>query len=106
MKPFGCHPAIRTSGAARFSDVLCISMVQKGTFLRWSAKDNEKSESIVESCLRILMRFLSVKTCMAECFLVLSSQGAARYLAAFVLQPTISPSGLKRCHATGSKAGD
>ena len=56
-------------------------MVRNGTFLRWSAKDNEKSESIVESCPRILMRFLSLKS-----FLVLSSQGAARYLAAFVLK--------------------
>ena len=77
------HPYFRSRV---FFDLRCISMVRNGTFLRWSAKDNERSESIVESCLRILMRFLSLKKCMAECFLVLSSQGAARYLAAFVFK--------------------
>ena len=77
------HPYFRSRA---FFDLRCISMVWNGTFLRWSAKDNEKSKSLVESCLRILMRFLSLKKCMAECFLVLSSQGAARYRAAFVLR--------------------
>jgi len=80
---------MRLSSVADFSlrlGFLGISMVRNGTFLRWSAKDNEKSESIVESWLRILMRFLSLKKCMAECFLVLPSQGAARYLATFVLK--------------------
>ena len=52
-------------------------MVRNAASQRWSAKGNEKSESIVESCLRVLMRFLSLKKCMAECFLVLSSQSRA-----------------------------
>ena len=54
MKAFGCRPA----RSRAFFDLRCISMVWNGTFLRWwSAKDNEKSKSFVESCLRILMQF-------------------------------------------------
>ena len=60
MKPFGCHPAIRTSGAAQGSSLtkqICINMVPIANFRRWFDNENEKSESIVESCLHLPSAF-------------------------------------------------
>ena len=61
----GGHPAIRTSGAARFlfysrlslAKQICINMVPTANFPCWFAKENEKSESIVESCLHLPSAF-------------------------------------------------
>ena len=67
MKLFGCHPAIRTSGAARFKPFsrlfgkANINMLPIGNFPCWFAKENENSESSVESCLHWPSAFFELK---------------------------------------------
>ena len=90
MKPFGCHPAICTSGAARFIQGFSLAKQlltwYRLLIFRASLPKKMKIQSQLLKAVCICpMRFLSPKKCMARCFLVKSTQGAARYLVPSVL---------------------